>query len=113
MSLFKFSAKPIVTWPVVINVPLDGGVTRQIKIRAKFEILTSPEHNEIYDGGGTDHDLLRRVLKDWEGMPGSDDQPVQFSPEALEEAIAMPFVRASFIEAYVNASVGKAAARKN
>ena len=113
MSLFKFATQPTVIWPVTINAPLDDGRVRKINIKAKFEIIPTDEQNAIYDSGGNDADLIRRVLKGWQGMPGSDDQPVEFSDTALEEALNTPFVRAAFVESYIGASVGRAAARKN
>lgn len=111
--LFKFAAKQEVRWPVTIHVPLDGGVTRQIKVKAIFEVIDTDQQNAIYAAEGNDTDLMRRVLKGWDDMPGSDDQPVQFSPEAFDEAMNTPYVRAAFVEAYINASIGKTAARKN
>lgn len=113
MSLFKFATNPTVVWPVTINEPLDDGRVRKINVKAKFEIITTPQQDEIYSAGGNDADLIRRVLKDWQGMPGADGQPVEFSPTALDELLAIPYARSSFVEAYIGASVGRAAARKN
>ncbi len=113
MNLYKFAKNPIVWWPVTINEPLDGGVVRQYKLKGKFEIISTPDQDAIYAAGGSDIDLMRRTLKSWEDMPGADDKPVAFSPEAMEEVMAMPFVRSGFVESYVAASVGRAAARKN
>jgi hypothetical protein len=45
--MFTIMNNPIVWWPVVINMPIDGGETSKHEVSLQFEILTEDEYDEI------------------------------------------------------------------
>lgn len=113
-KLIKITEMKPVAWPVMVSVPQDGGNVRKQSFTAHFQVLPGPEFSAIYDKGGNDEDLLRSVVTGF----GSDLQDQQgivipFSPENLEELIAVSYVRSAMVSAYLDLSNGRKAATKN
>lgn len=102
--MFRLMKTPVVTWPVVIAIPTDGGTVTEVRCSARFELLTSTEFNEQVKAG--DVALLNRSVKDWEGVGDEAGQPLPFTPENTAALWDIPFVRKAFVNAYLEASAG-------
>ncbi len=57
-----------------------------------------------------EHDLLRKVLKDWKGVVDEGGKHVGFSAEALEQVLQFSWARTGLYRAYWAAMNGEAAA---
>lgn len=111
--MFTRAQLKTVWWPVTVGVPKDGGGVTRHTFEAELEILRQSEFDAVYGNGGNDRDLVRRVLRNWRKYGDENGSEIEFSPEALDEAIDVPYVRAALVTAYLQASSGREAARKN
>ena len=113
--MFKLAETNTIWWPVKVSIPLDGGKVRNATFSAEFEILEQKEQDELYAGGGNDVDLVRRVFRRWkeDQVQGPDGAALAVTDEAKESLIQIQYVRAGIIAAYLQASFGREAARKN
>lgn len=111
--MFKLTTQKTVTWPVTVQIPQDGGKTQKATFHVRVEVLPSDEFQAIYERGGNDEDLLRRVLVDWDGVADADGHPIPFSEEARDALIRIPYVRVALITAYMEMSQGREARQKN
>jgi hypothetical protein len=108
---YKLTKNRIVQWPVVINMPVDGGEIVEQECTASFEILEQQDYEKASKIG--DVALLNRVVVGF----GDDIQNEDGSPMACNAANkntlfnSAPFVRAGFLNAYIDAAQG--AASKN
>lgn len=102
---FLLAKKRIISWPVSIDVPVDGGETQQQTCTAKFEILNQDEYDELM---GNDIAFCQRVvaefgddIQDENGnpLPTNDDTKAQLFKSAA-------YVRMGFINAYHEAATG-------
>ena len=105
--MFKLKSKLSVQWPVVINMPIDGGKTQAIECSASLKILPQDEFDSFAKKG--DAQLLEKVVTGWDGIANEDGQPLTFSPENLKQLTAIPYVRQGLLKAYLDASSGIAA----
>lgn len=109
--MFKLAAVKRVWWPVVVEIPLDDGRTRKEEFDVELEILGQAEHEELVLATGR---LLNRVLTGWRRVKnedGTDDLP--FTEENKAALLNIPYVLKALSKAYVDASLGMRAARKN
>lgn len=108
--MFKLAKPSKIKWPVTVNVPQDGGKTKKYVFTVEFDVIDQDEFDAIYTNGGKDADLILKVVKGW----GSDvcaesGDPLEFGAENLGKMIAIPYVRAGIVQAYIECSHGKAA----
>ncbi|SFJ00259.1 hypothetical protein [Nitrosomonas sp. Nm34] len=112
--MFKVEEQKSIKWPVNINIPKDGGGVKKATFTAEFELIDQDEFSAIYQDGGNDLDMLRRVLVGWgEDVVDEKGSPLPYGDETREKLIKKGYVRAGLVEAYMNCNNGKAAARKN
>lgn len=115
--MFKLVAVRTVNWPVVVNIPLDGGKTRPERFAAQYTLLSQDEQAEVLEQLSKDDapdDLLERVLCGWdESVKDESGAPLPFTAQNKAAMLAIPYVRVALLRAYVQASTGNAAARKN
>lgn len=114
--MFKIAKSRCVKWPVTISVPQSGGTVQKHKIEAEFDLLTQSRLQEVMAADRNDDGdaaLLREVLLGWDGVADEAGQPVEFSDEARNDLVDIPYVRAALIRGYFEAASGNAAARKN
>lgn len=102
--MFTVMNNPIIWWPVVINVPIDGGKTSGHEVSLQLEILDEDEYNEIALKG--EKAVLKRVIKGWKHIDDIDGKAMKFTPTNLDVLLKKAFVHRSFLIGYVNASVG-------
>lgn len=108
----------IKNWPVIINIPQDGGTTRAHQINADFLLLPQDKYNEQLEisrdsDSGADTEMLRRVVKRLDGVADADGKPLDYTPDLLDKMLKKAFVRSALFDAYNEANSGKKAKRKN
>lgn len=93
-----------------------GGAVREHQVTVEFEDIAQGEVDALYNQqGGTDADLLKRVVLGWKPGQFKDeaDNDIAFSAESLAALIDIAYVRAALVSAWLQLHHGKAAARKN
>jgi len=105
-------------WPVIINVPQDGGATQKQEITADFLLLPQDQLDELAsasrDGEGSiDADILRRVVKRLGGVADAEGKALDYTSELLERVIKKTYVRSALVSTYFEVSAGRKAKRKN
>jgi hypothetical protein len=106
-------------WPVIISVPQDGGAVQKNEISADFLLLPQDELDELMaasresEGGSTDMDILRRVVKRITGVADADGKALDYTPELLDRLLNKSFIRSALVTTYFEAASGKKAKRKN
>lgn len=118
--MFKLTHDHVYWWPVEVKVPDPNRPGRTM--RQAFEMLfeaVPPAELERLDGESADapprgrldgeRRLLARVCRDWRNVVGPDDQPLTFTPEALDAAIGQPWFRLAVMTAYARSLTGEEA----
>lgn len=98
-----------VWWPVVIEVPADGGKVQSLEVEGKFRLLHDDDYIATMKDAGVD--LLSQVLLDWRGIEDESGAPLAFSPSALAQLKRIRWATAGFVMGFINAHNG--AGRKN
>jgi hypothetical protein len=113
--MFKVSKNRVIEWPVIINAPVAGGGVSKHKVVIQFEDIPQSEQEDIYNKGGNDRDLMRRVVKGWEPGQFKDesDSDIIFSEDNLNMLLEAAYVCSALTAAYLELHNGRAAARKN
>lgn len=123
--MFVFKKACEFKWPVRIQVPEERRVVTK-EVTGVFTTVP-PERvqqivreaiNDFSDAGrgadgqaNADLRLMREVLAGWEGVVDEDKQPIEFTDEAREALMAVPYIRAAFVEAYNHGANGGAKAK--
>lgn len=117
-----------IKWPTPINVPQSGGSVREETMLCHFEMIDEDEYNDLATQDDADRKIIRRVLKGWgkpkkgsgdpaiieQGYYDNDGNHIDFSEDAVERLIKLPYARVSIINGYISMKFGnKSAARKN
>lgn len=112
--MFKLIQPTSYTWPVTVELPIDGGRTEKATFDAEFnrlsqsrleEIRGQIERNEIRDV-----DLVREVMVGWSGVTDGAN-PVPYSEAARDQLLDIPMVAASIVMSLFQSIAG--AKRKN
>tara|TARA_B100001094_G_scaffold197687_1_gene191814 strand:+ start:9010 stop:9354 length:345 start_codon:yes stop_codon:yes gene_type:complete len=102
-------------WPVVHDMPVDGGKHERHTFDAEFKRITQSrirqmgeqiDNNEI-----TESELVTEVLLGWDGINDDDGNPIKFSQKALDQVIDVPMLATSISKAFFDSIAG--AKRKN
>ncbi|HQS08718.1 MAG: hypothetical protein B7Y12_02185 [Rhizobiales bacterium 24-66-13] len=118
--MFVLASKHLFWWPVVAMVPspvAPGTFDRQ-EFRVHMEALPEDELKAI-DAAFADyatakeradhqHDLLYRVVHDWEDVVSEDKAPVAFDAATMRGAMQMTWFRNALYAAYHDALSGGA-----
>jgi hypothetical protein len=119
LKFMNTAAALTVIWPVVIEVPADGGTVTREKFSVTFEILPAVDAQKIMtptseailadmmDGVDSDStvDLLKRVIVGWNEV----EVGTPFSAEGLDNMVTFPFARNGLLKAYGDAAQGRKA----
>lgn len=112
--MFKLIQPTSYTWPVTVELPVDGGRTEKATFDAEFKRLSQSrleeirgqiERNEIRDV-----DLVREVMVGWSGVTDGAN-PVPYSEAARDQLLDIPMVAASIVMSLFQSIAG--AKRKN
>lgn len=117
-------AKPrIITWPVPVPVPVDGGKTEEQELTAKFAIISSEQMDQLtslaaiqaFEADKTKprfgSPLLWEVVKGFEGFREEEGGPVLSDEEAVPLLLSHPTVCVALTTEYYALQNGRA--RKN
>jgi len=98
-----------VWWPVVIEVPADGGKVQHLEVEGKYRLCLDDDYAELMKR--PQGELLAEVLLDWRVITDEADQPVPFTPENLAQLIKIRWALHGFVEGFIKLHNG--AGRKN
>jgi hypothetical protein len=102
---FQLTKTRVVTWPVILAMPVDGGKVQEHTCTAKFEIIPQDDYNSLMTD---DLKFLDRVVVGFgDDIKDEDGEPLTFNSENKRHLFASAgFVRLGFINAYHEASAG-------
>jgi len=109
--MLKLKTDHSYSWPVVVQIPADGGKFTKATFDATFKVIPQDRIDGILRGGNVDAELLREVTEGWKGIQDEDGNDLPYSEEAREKLLSVPYVRAALVEAYLDSLSG--ARRKN
>jgi len=102
--MFQLKKDNCVWWPVTICVPTDGGKVSEYPCQVKFEIVSQDEF-DLLTGGG-DISLIKGLLKGWKEIGDVEGKDLPYNDENIKAILMIPYVRTSFIRAYMQAAAG-------
>lgn len=112
--MFKLIQPSSYTWPVTVELPVDGGRVEKATFDVEFKRLSQSRLEEIRGlverSEIRDVDLVREVLVGWSGVTDGSD-PVPYSEAARDQLLDIPMVAASIVMALFQSISG--ARRKN
>lgn len=103
---FKLQEKNLVWWPVIINMPVDGGTIEEVECTAQFEVLDADEYGEFKEC--PDVEFLERVVRDFgKDVMFEDGTPIPCNDANKQRFFkSAGYVRMGFINAYHEAATG-------
>ncbi|ORE87821.1 hypothetical protein [Aurantimonas sp. 22II-16-19i] len=122
MANFRLVETYLYWWPVTVHIPdpTNAGQTIEQTFEMQFEAMPIEEAEKLdrdfmelktaEERSTHEHDLLKRVSKNWRGVEaaGGGDEP--FTSEAFEKAIRFPWFRIATYRAYARSISGEARA---
>lgn len=113
--MFKIVQNATYTWPVMLELPTDGGKTEKQTFDAEFKRLTQTRVDEIRSaverGEMRDSELAREAMVGWSGIVDGDGEQVQFSEKSRDQLLDIPQVSGAVVTALLGSMSG--AKRKN
>lgn len=108
--MFQIAQKDTYSWPVTVELPVDGGRREKHTFEAEFRRLPQPRLDELAGEARTgtvdDALLASEILVGWHGVNAGDSE-LAFSDSARDRMFAIPGVRAAVIRAFFE-SIGGA-----
>ncbi len=112
--MFKLSKSDTFSWPVKVKFPVDGGRTLEETFDVVYKRFSQSKIKEMLAvENGTDVEFAKQILVGWKGVVDDAGTEIPFSEEACEKLLDVPAVAKAVVEAYVAASQGQGALRKN
>lgn len=122
---FKLTTEYLYWWPVTIKLPdetLPGKWTTQTftmqfaamtegrgrALQAEIEALPTEEERNARK-----HDVLLECARDWRDVTDEHGQPVEFSRDALNQALGIVWFRMAILTAWARSLAGEDARRGN
>ena len=112
--MFVIKQSATFKWPVVVELPADGGKTVRHTFDAEFKRMGKAEMRALWEKLGTPEgvdEVIRAALVGWSGV-NDGDQALPFSEQALMQLLDIPTVSGAILQAFTAAVSGEAA-RKN
>lgn len=113
--MFKIVQPATVSWPVSVEIPVDGGRMEKHSFDATFRRITRSDLADltakIQANELTEDDVIRQNLADWRGVVDADGEQVPFSETALDTMLDIPKVGPAILQAFFDSIAG--ARRKN
>ena len=122
--MLKFSKNPTFAFPVIVQVPQDGGGKAAVQFTALFRVASTDRIDELSKvgaGSGSLHAvarssalaveaaILQEVVVGWEQVQDETGAEMPFSDENLKALAGVPYIRSALFEAYHKAIDGRAA----
>lgn len=98
-----------VWWPVVIEVPADGGLVKRLEVEGHFRLYTDDDYANALKRPAAE--LLDEALIDWRGISDETGKELEFSPENLVQLKRIRWAITGFVQGFINVHNG--AGRKN
>lgn len=109
--MFKVVKERLVWWPVVWDVPVDGGKVEQAEIKVRFRLIDLSQLGaitaEIDALDRSDEKVVDRQCRvvmqlatDWEGVVDASDTAMPFSEENVRALMSIPALFGAFIQSY-------------
>jgi hypothetical protein len=108
------------TWPVVFDVPIDGGRHERQTFDGEFKRLPQSkigpmvaELQRLEDLGDLERitEIAGDVVVGWSGINDDQGNEIPFSQKALQQLLEVPFLAVAVLKAYMDSIKG--AKRKN
>ncbi len=117
---FVLSQSDSYSWPVTIDIPIDGGRFDKQTFDGEFKRLPQSkigpmvaELQKLEDLGDLDRitEITRDLLVGWAGISDDSGKEIPFSQKALDQLLEVPFLAVAVLKAYMDSIKG--AKRKN
>jgi hypothetical protein len=98
------------TWPVSIDLPVDGGLYEAQTFDVKFKRMSrkwiSDIAKKIEADEAADVDVAREVIMDWSGITDGAGKDLPFSQKALEQLLDIPTMAGELVMLFFKATAG-------
>ena len=109
--MFKVVKERLVWWPVVWDVPVDGGKVEQAEIKMQFcmvdlnhlnKLLSDIEKLEQDEAAIVDQwlNIVERIAANWQGVVDDADQVLDFNPDNIRLLLSIPGTFNAIFTAY-------------
>lgn len=99
--MFKVVKERLVWWPVVWDVPVDGGKVEQAEIKMQFRLFDLDQLNTLLatidkleqdEAAIVDQwlNIVQRIASNWQGVVGDDDKDLDFNPDNVRALLSIP-----------------------
>lgn len=109
-SVFVISQKQSYTWPVVVELPVDGGKIEKQTFDAEFSRVPASRITEIKEaitkGEVTDTDLAKEVMIGWDGITDDNGNAVPFSERSRDQLLEVQLVAGAVVLAWLGSLSG-------
>lgn len=90
--MFCIAQKATYTWPVVVELPEDGGKFARHTFEAEFRRLSKQEAERLIrsasQGELSDESLIEQIMVGWSAVHDADGEPLPFTPANLRRLVA-------------------------
>ncbi|HLE57541.1 MAG TPA: hypothetical protein VJB15_10695 [Rhodothermia bacterium] len=105
--MFVISQSETYTWPVRVEIPVDGGKFKTETFDGVFARLSRSKIQEILGReDSSDLDAAKELLKGWKGVH-DDGGEIPFSESARDKILDVPLVASAVIKAWIESLGGK------
>lgn len=106
--MFKLLEEARWTWPVKVQVPVDGGAFEERQFRAHFRLIPPARRAELDAMPDGPDQLLREAVVQLLDIVDEAGAPLAHSPELLDALIGIPWVRLGLLKSYMASLTGHA-----
>lgn len=92
-----------VFWPVMIQVPDDGGKSTQHRIQVQYDVLRQTETDALVNDNEA---FFSRVVCGWKDVQDDDGSDMECTPENKAKLFDVPYVRAAILSVYFEVAAG-------
>jgi hypothetical protein len=97
---FVLQSERVVSWPVKVQMPVDGGTFEAAEFTMRFRLL-SIEPGTVFDDA-----FVRGAIVGWSDVHTEAGENLQFSAEALNQLLKIAYVRSAVTRAFAEAQFG-------
>jgi hypothetical protein len=106
--MFKKQEEARWTWPVKVQVPVEGGAFQEQSFRAYFRLIPPVRRAELDAMPDGADQLLREAVLQVLDVTDEAGAPLAHSAELLDALIGIPWVRLGLLRSYMAAMMGEA-----
>lgn len=104
-------------WPIIINIPANGGNTTCQKFSLKWKVLNTSEFDEMLPSAldfSDDKDkepwvtFWSKIITGWKDIKGEKgEKPLPFTADNLSALLRIPYVQAELLNTYRECIMGR------